>query len=63
MRSDLEKTTYEQMECAQINISGGTATVSPTTYSIPGIYAVSRVQHFYHETARRASELLFLSLA
>ncbi|KAI0132996.1 glycoside hydrolase [Xylariales sp. AK1849] len=27
------------MECAQINISGGTATVSPTTYSIPGIYA------------------------
>ncbi|KAF7516108.1 hypothetical protein G7054_g14289 [Neopestalotiopsis clavispora] len=27
------------MECAQINVSGGTATVSPTTYSIPGIYA------------------------
>ncbi|KAI8631810.1 carbohydrate-binding module family 1 protein [Xylariaceae sp. FL1651] len=26
------------MECAQINISGGTAKVSPTTYSIPGIY-------------------------
>lgn len=28
------------MECAQINISGGTAKVSPTTYSIPGIYKV-----------------------
>ncbi|ETS82901.1 hypothetical protein PFICI_04777 [Pestalotiopsis fici W106-1] len=27
------------MECAQINVSGGTASVSPTTYSIPGIYA------------------------
>ncbi|KAI1343680.1 carbohydrate-binding module family 1 protein [Xylariaceae sp. FL0016] len=27
------------MECAQINVSGGSATVSPTTYSIPGIYA------------------------
>ncbi|KAI1076008.1 lytic polysaccharide monooxygenase [Whalleya microplaca] len=26
------------MECAQINISGGSATKSPTTYSIPGIY-------------------------
>lgn len=26
------------MECAQINISGGTAFASPTTYSIPGIY-------------------------
>ncbi|KAI0516887.1 glycosyl hydrolase family 61-domain-containing protein [Xylaria bambusicola] len=26
------------MECAQINISGGTAKVSPATYSIPGIY-------------------------
>ncbi|KAI0475067.1 carbohydrate-binding module family 1 protein [Xylariaceae sp. FL0804] len=27
------------MECAQINVSGGSATVSPATYSIPGIYA------------------------
>ncbi|KAI0023999.1 carbohydrate-binding module family 1 protein [Xylariomycetidae sp. FL0641] len=27
------------MECAQINISGGTATASPATYSIPGIYS------------------------
>ncbi|KAI1433818.1 lytic polysaccharide monooxygenase [Xylaria sp. CBS 124048] len=27
------------MECAQINISGGSASVSPTTYSIPGIYS------------------------
>ncbi|KAI1363157.1 glycosyl hydrolase family 61-domain-containing protein [Xylaria arbuscula] len=26
------------MECAQINVSGGTAKVTPTTYSIPGIY-------------------------
>ncbi|ORY60930.1 glycosyl hydrolase family 61-domain-containing protein [Pseudomassariella vexata] len=26
------------MECAQINVSGGTATNTPTTYSIPGIY-------------------------
>ncbi|KAI1198767.1 glycosyl hydrolase family 61-domain-containing protein [Nemania serpens] len=26
------------MECAQINVSGGSAKVSPATYSIPGIY-------------------------
>ncbi|KAI1412746.1 carbohydrate-binding module family 1 protein [Hypoxylon sp. FL1857] len=26
------------MECAQINISGGKATKTPTTYSLPGIY-------------------------
>ncbi|KAK3954075.1 glycosyl hydrolase family 61-domain-containing protein [Pseudoneurospora amorphoporcata] len=26
------------MECAQINIVGGTGTASPSTYSIPGIY-------------------------
>ncbi|KAI1854037.1 hypothetical protein JX265_003639 [Neoarthrinium moseri] len=26
------------MECAQINIKGGKATASPSTYSIPGIY-------------------------
>ncbi|KAI1427733.1 glycosyl hydrolase family 61-domain-containing protein [Xylaria sp. FL1777] len=26
------------MECAQINISGGSAKVSPATYSLPGIY-------------------------
>ncbi|KAK1762941.1 family 61 glycosyl hydrolase [Phialemonium atrogriseum] len=26
------------MECAQINISGGTGTVKPKTHSIPGIY-------------------------
>ncbi|KAI0389189.1 carbohydrate-binding module family 1 protein [Xylariaceae sp. FL0594] len=26
------------MECAQINITGGSAKVTPTTYSIPGIY-------------------------
>jgi hypothetical protein len=35
------------MECAQINVSGGTATVSPTTYSIPGIYAVSSIDFFH----------------
>lgn len=29
------------MECAQINISGGSATVSPATHSIPGIYAAA----------------------
>ncbi|KAH6659210.1 glycosyl hydrolase family 61-domain-containing protein [Truncatella angustata] len=29
------------MECAQINVSGGKATVSPTTYSIPGIYTAT----------------------
>ncbi|KAI1322979.1 lytic polysaccharide monooxygenase [Xylariaceae sp. FL0255] len=28
------------MECAQINITGGKASASPTTYSIPGIYNV-----------------------
>jgi cellulase len=26
------------MECAQINVVGGTGSASPTTYSIPGIY-------------------------
>ncbi|RYO80683.1 hypothetical protein DL764_009867 [Monosporascus ibericus] len=26
------------MECAQINISGGKATTTPQTHSIPGIY-------------------------
>jgi cellulase len=26
------------MECAQINVTGGTASASPATYSIPGIY-------------------------
>ncbi|KAI1815117.1 carbohydrate-binding module family 1 protein [Poronia punctata] len=26
------------MECAQINVSGGSATVTPSTHSIPGIY-------------------------
>ena len=30
------------MECAQLNITGGTGTASPTTYSIPGIYKVKR---------------------
>ncbi|KAK6082563.1 endoglucanase ii [Seiridium cupressi] len=29
------------MECAQISISGGKGTVSPTTYSIPGIYSAT----------------------
>lgn len=28
------------MECAQINIKGGKATKTPSTYSIPGIYKV-----------------------
>ncbi len=28
----------EQMECAQISVTGGTGTAKPTTYSIPGIY-------------------------
>jgi Auxiliary Activity family 9 (formerly GH61) len=27
-----------QIECAQINVTGGTGSASPTTYSIPGIY-------------------------
>lgn len=26
------------MECAQINISGGSASKTPTVYSLPGIY-------------------------
>jgi len=26
------------MECAQLNITGGTAAKTPQTYSIPGIY-------------------------
>ena len=26
------------MECAQIEITGGTGTATPKTYSIPGIY-------------------------
>ena len=30
--------TYDIVECAQINISGGSATKTPTTYSLPGIY-------------------------
>jgi len=30
-----------QMECAQIEITGGTGTASPKTYSIPGIYKAS----------------------
>lgn len=30
------------MECAQLNITGGSGTGSPKTYSIPGIYKVSR---------------------
>lgn len=34
----LTKTTSLQMECAQINVSGGAGTASPATYSIPGIY-------------------------
>lgn len=29
------------MECAQLNITGGTGTGSPKTYSIPGIYKAS----------------------
>lgn len=29
-----------QMECAQINISGGTATKTPSTVSLPGAYSV-----------------------
>jgi len=29
------------MECAQLNITGGTGTASPTTYSIPGIYSAT----------------------
>jgi hypothetical protein len=28
------------MECAQIEISGGTGSVKPKTYSIPGVYKV-----------------------
>ena len=27
-----------QMECAQINVTGGSGSASPATYSIPGIY-------------------------
>jgi hypothetical protein len=32
--------TQVQMECAQINITGGTGAKKPQTYSIPGIYKV-----------------------
>jgi len=32
------------MECAQINITGGTGAASPTTYSIPGIYKVCHIR-------------------
>jgi hypothetical protein len=28
------------MECAQIEVTGGTGTAKPQTYSIPGIYKV-----------------------
>jgi hypothetical protein len=28
----------EQMECAQIEVTGGTGAKQPTTFSIPGIY-------------------------
>lgn len=31
------------MECAQIEVSGGTGSASPATYSIPGIYKVSHM--------------------
>jgi len=29
------------MECAQINVTGGTGSASPATYSIPGIYSAT----------------------
>ena len=32
--------TVYQMECAQINVSGGSGSASPQTHSIPGIYKV-----------------------
>jgi len=37
------------LECAQINVSGGTGTGKPSTVSLPGAYAVSRSTkvHFY----------------
>ena len=35
------------MECAQLNITGGTGTASPTTYSIPGIYKVNITSFVY----------------
>lgn len=39
------------MECAQINISGGSGSASPETYSIPGIYKVrSRYIHLRSPT-------------
>ena len=34
------------MECAQVNVTGGTGTVSPTTYSIPGIYKVGTLSDY-----------------
>jgi len=30
------------MECAQIRVTGGSGAKQPTTYSIPGVYKVSR---------------------
>ena len=33
-----------QMECAQIEITGGDGTAKPKTYSIPGIYKVIGAQ-------------------
>ncbi|KAK5625079.1 hypothetical protein RRF57_000795 [Xylaria bambusicola] len=42
------------MECAQINISGGTAKVSPATYSIPGIYKVgTRLSYPQRQSSNR----------
>jgi len=32
----------EQMECAQIQVTGGTGTAKPQTYSIPGVYKVGK---------------------
>lgn len=32
------------MECAQIEVTGGTGAKTPQTYSIPGIYKVSQTR-------------------
>jgi hypothetical protein len=35
------------MECAQIEITGGTGSVKPKTYSIPGVYKVGAPKTYY----------------
>lgn len=42
--------TSKQMECAQINVTGGSGSVSPSTVSIPGMYKGKR---FFHGQSER----------